>query len=621
MSITSLDRKLLARLQRVNVLNEEQAESLIARAEAQQTPLADLVVAEGIADDKTVARQMARLCGLEFLDLEKHHPNPAIMSRLTPEQAWHCRAVPIAETEEFLVVGVDDASNVQLLDELRLLTGADIRIILITRAALDAALDEFYPVAIDAPDVGHTSYEETRSDSSSEVPLDLMATKLDDPMTISPGMDTLGGDNLSIHPTRIISLPTMAGDEEEQDESHLMAQRSDDYMKRTGSTAEDLLLSSGFIPKLDMEQPSDEELSADRMLREMIDTALLNRAEELEFAPQSSKRSRTRIRKDGYWLDATPYPIKYHGALLARLKKLAGVDPYKRQPVECHLTLRGKRGHIPAIASFTPTLRGDRCILRFPENLPLLQNPLRVLGLPEELAEELGDRLDGCGGGLLLLTSHKTRLAHQLYSSFLLEHSGEDKMVVSLDWTLERRLPHVHQIDCPDEHNLRAALDQVTREEPDLLGIQTVPTASLLQQVFTIALRGQSVLACFTVARPEHALEAFRSSGVDPTALGFGLMAHTHVTRVPRLCPTCREPLEKKPRRVPPWAEEIAAQRFFEAQGCPACAGTGRRGINWVCEVWVPKTGTESSVEQVRFREDILREYVEAGEIDVRDVR
>ncbi|MBX3729179.1 MAG: hypothetical protein KF858_08335 [Candidatus Sumerlaeia bacterium] len=606
MSLTSLDRKLLARLQRIEVLTEEQVAELILRVEQEATPLASLLIADGLADDKTIARQVARLCGLEFIDLLKHPPREEVRHLLTPEQAWHFRAVPLAETDEFLVVGVDDASNLPLVEELRLATGRIVRTVLVTAQALQQTLEELYLLQ-----PGGVPDNSSTADFGAE-------------LTAGPSTDTLTKDSLAAHPTCIIALPDLAEAEDEHAEANVMGARTDEYLQRIGTTPEDLILRSGVVRRVQLDSSEPEataEPSLDQLLHDMIDTALMNRAEELEIAPQSARRSRTRIRKDGYWLDATPYPLRLHTPLLARLRLLAGVLPSQRLPLEVHLTFTGQRGRIPAVASFTSTLRGDRCLLRFPENVPLLQDPLRVLGFADEDARTVRARLGAEEGGLFLLTSHKARLTQQLYASLLFDRANEDLSVLSLDSVLERTIPNVHQITCADEAALVQGLEHAGREAPDLLGVQSIGSPAALRAVLTACQQGQSVLACQTLPRGASALQSLAAGGLDADLLGTVLIAHAHVTRLPRLCPNCREPIGRRPSPAPDWAHEIPEMAFHEALGCPACAGTGRRGINWVCEIWLPEPGATPPLRQIRRREEVLQRLVEYAEADVRDVR
>lgn len=658
--LTALDRRLLVRLTRHGIVPDSRVEEIESEAIRRGQTLARVVVQLGLADEKAVARHLARVNGSEFLDLDTFEPDPIVLRHLRRSVVHRTRAVPVGIVGDSLVVAMADLSNVLIVDDLKALAGRPIQTVLATESAIQSAIDKYY---LYEPDERPTGENVPRLASSDSIPtagaaaptLSGQATVSSDAetqhnapvpaRTPAPGstifaesetrIDESGSErgaeddaapNTLSSDTQITSLRSrvvQVGElstvfERDLAEAQTLAERAERFQRESGDA------SSAAIERPATEESGAEgitDTAVDKILREMIDSALGGRAEELEFAPPSSRRNRTRIRRDGLWVDSVPYPVKYHESLILRLRQLAAVPAGNTQPVEAHFVLAGKRGDIPVVACFTPTVRGERCVLRFPANIPLIQRPLRVLGASGKQIKDFDHRLSGSGGGVLLVTSDHSRLTGQLYSSILFEQAGEGRSVLSINLSPDRALPNVHQITCPDEAAVRAALGVALSEQPDLLGVSSIPSGAMLADVFAHAIKGRSVVACLTVVDSATAHAAMKAAGVDAMMITLGLIAHVHATRVPRLCPQCRERLDRAPRRLPDWAAEIEGDGFWEANGCSSCGGTGRKGTSWVPELFVPDPGTGPRPVALRTREESLRLLVKEGALDLRDVR
>src|SRR5688572_241714 len=106
--MNSMDRKLVTKLTGLGLLNQRQAEDVGAAADRTGRPV-DLVVVEmGFVSEELVAKHVARLNSLEFLDMKGFEPDPEVIKLLRPAQARRYHAIPIGLVGEMLVVAVCD---------------------------------------------------------------------------------------------------------------------------------------------------------------------------------------------------------------------------------------------------------------------------------------------------------------------------------------------------------------------------------------------------------------------------------------------------------------------------------------------------------------------------------
>ncbi|MBI5155248.1 hypothetical protein HZA57_08420 [Candidatus Poribacteria bacterium] len=637
--MNSMERKLLARLIKAGALNDFQAEELRVAIGDRAAHLVPFLVEKRLVDQKTLARHIARLNGLEFLDLDSFEPDEAVLRLLPARIARRARAVPVGLIEDSLVIAVADPTNIHASDEVRAATGKAVQSVLTGENALEAALQRYYAPGQTEPDAEETiptmqmpglHEAETRLDTESAVQLPAAPRKPDAaaPQTSPSSMETVElpaptteeltpeqgiSSRSTVHESRG-EAPGLRPLEFEEFPTHhdLHPVKVEEHRSPTEDHLEVVSFSGGGAT-------TAAEPDIVVLLRHMIDDAIAMRAEELEYSPPSAQQTRARVRRAGLWEDLESYPVRLHEPLIARLRALAGAFPREPKPVECHFVVTGKGGNIPVVALFTPTLRGDRCVLRFPENVPLIQRPLRLLGLPKPLLDEFERRLAGAGGGLLALSSENSRLSAQLYASVLHQHATEGRSVISLESDLDRVLPNISQLKCPDEETLLEGLRHVALESPDLCGIATIPTSRSLAEIIGLCLKGRPVITCATIANAQLALASYDAGGVDRMTRTLGIIAHVHVSQVPRLCPECRRHMEPIPVERPDWLSDVPAGNLFEAPGCERCNNSGRKGTNWVPEIFTPDPLGSGRFLSIRTREASLGRLAAGGWFDYRD--
>lgn len=109
-------------------------------AEDAGQPLARYLVEKGIVPERELVATLARSIGFEFVDLSEVAVDPGAVA-LVPEQL--CRrygAIPYAFDGRDLQVALADPANVLAVDDIRALTGREVKIRVATRSDIDEAL-------------------------------------------------------------------------------------------------------------------------------------------------------------------------------------------------------------------------------------------------------------------------------------------------------------------------------------------------------------------------------------------------------------------------------------------------------------------------------------------------
>lgn len=675
------EKRVAARLISSGDLTEAELERAISEYTG-KVPLHDLLVSRGYVSSKAATRVLAEVEGYQFIELAELRVSEEATKLISPDDAWRYEVLPIWKEDGCITVAICDPSNVFAQDVIRLKAGCPVVTLIAERQDLRDSLSRVYgpspaqraaakepaPPAppstgpnlagISPPSARRREYapppppppeEEKAIDQMATLMFQMPRIDLEEQIRVSK-------EDVSRLPTKIEELTTRIEEAEEvppppvpepddqlsSSDRHRMFQRQMRQLRDSDSNGQGIShaatkfepattgslteietkrveLGSYEAPKDTPEAPiTDSATPALLAIKKLFAAATDDRAEELELVIHGGV-VRARMRLHDVWRPAPAYDVKLHGSIVNRLRLMAGVELKQRDVALQHqFLMHTKRGDSVAVLHVEPAQEGDRVVIRFPENQPLIANPLRHLGLDPVDAAKLHDRMIVRGGGLLFLTSPSARTLQHLYNSFLRSFAAVgSRDILSLERVSERRLPGVTPINCPTEEVLLASLANSAFMNPDLLAIASVESGTALNKALNVAIRGTTVLACLTLPEAIMAESCFRAALLDPMNVVRGTVGHIHVEEVPRLCNSCAKPITDL-ESLPEWAAELESQFFEKGEG-ESCQGTGYSGSLFLTDFRVPDTNlADGSMKEVFGRKRDIVAASLAGEIDPR---
>ncbi|TML57011.1 MAG: type II secretion system protein GspE [Actinobacteria bacterium] len=140
-----VDRGLVSRDQ-LGAALEEQSRS--------RKPLGRILVEQGTLSETDLVATLAAQMGLEFVDLDGYPVDQSAVATISDGLARRYEALPVSWDESgHLVVAMADPSNVFALDDIRTITGADVRTVVATRAAVLDAIDKHHSLGGEVEDI------------------------------------------------------------------------------------------------------------------------------------------------------------------------------------------------------------------------------------------------------------------------------------------------------------------------------------------------------------------------------------------------------------------------------------------------------------------------------------
>jgi type IV pilus assembly protein PilB len=142
---TARDLPLGAMLLELDLISPANLQRALAQAREDGRRLGEVLVAEGLVDERTLAQLVAEQEELEFIDLGKFDLDPEATRLLPSALARVCEAVPFAFNETAVKVAVADPVNGAALEEVRAALGRPVHFVVATKTEVEAALAEAYP--------------------------------------------------------------------------------------------------------------------------------------------------------------------------------------------------------------------------------------------------------------------------------------------------------------------------------------------------------------------------------------------------------------------------------------------------------------------------------------------
>ena len=376
------------------------------------------------------------------------------------------------------------------------------------------------------------------------------------------------------------------------------------------------LANEADLARLMQEMPASEDLLDDsaqapviRMINALLLQALRDRASDLHFEPYEA-RAVVRFRIDGMLRDVVEPPRALHGALVSRLKIMAGLDiAEKRLPQDGRIALRLGDRQVDVRVSTLPTGAGERVVLRLLDQ-EAARLDLTTLGMRDATLAAV-DRLIREPHGILLVTgptgSGKTTT---LYAALSRLPRGSANMMTVED-PIEYALDGVAQtqVNPRIELTFARALRAILRQDPDVIMIGEIRDLETAQIAVQASLTGHLVLATLHTNDAASAITRLADMGVEPYLLASSLLGVLAQRLLRTLCPHC------KVAAAPSDGERAllhelrcgGTDRVWQAAGCEQCNDTGFAG----------RTGIYELLEI----DDVLRRLIHdgAGEIALRD--
>ncbi|HQP92036.1 MAG TPA: ATPase, T2SS/T4P/T4SS family, partial [Candidatus Omnitrophota bacterium] len=163
-----LKKKLTDILLEAKILSTQDLEKAVKIHADSGGNLKDVLIREGFVKEKELIAALSRELFIPYLDLPKFKVDSSIIQTIPEKVARQYKVVPISKIGNVLTVALSDPLNIFAVDDLKVITGSEIDIVLAGEKDIIKVLDKFFSASAQTEDIS-TLVEEDKKGSEVEV--------------------------------------------------------------------------------------------------------------------------------------------------------------------------------------------------------------------------------------------------------------------------------------------------------------------------------------------------------------------------------------------------------------------------------------------------------------------
>ena len=142
------------------LLTQESLDAALNEQAQTGRSLGRILIDLGLIRESDLVATLAGHIGLEFIDLGEYAVDPSAASVISDSLARRYQAIPVGWEDGRLVVAMADPSNVFAIDDIRTITGVEVRTVVATRASILEAIDKYHRMDSEADEISAAAASE-----------------------------------------------------------------------------------------------------------------------------------------------------------------------------------------------------------------------------------------------------------------------------------------------------------------------------------------------------------------------------------------------------------------------------------------------------------------------------
>ena len=353
-----------------------------------------------------------------------------------------------------------------------------------------------------------------------------------------------------------------------------------------------------------------------RLVQLMISEAVQLRASDIHVEP-FEERVRIRYRFDGRLIERDSPPRRMLGAILSRLKILAGIDIAERR--------RCQDGRIKADVgtktidlrvSVIPTNHGQSIVMRILDK-DSIKVGIRQLGLSDSNFVKFTNLLKRPNGIILVTGPTGSGKTTTLYAA-LNELNRPDTKIITAEDPVEYYLPGINQTQVRHSIGLDFAkiIKAMLRQAPNIILVGEMRDTETASMGIQASLTGHLVFSTLHTNDAPGAITRLIDMGVPSYLVSSTIIGVLAQRLVRDICEKCKAPFKPSKQMLeeaevtPEMAEKAT---FMKGRGCGNCQRSGYRGRMGIFELMPMNARLRELAFQGAATQDIRKAAVKTG--------
>jgi len=336
------------------------------------------------------------------------------------------------------------------------------------------------------------------------------------------------------------------------------------------------------------EQLQSEDAPVSRMVNQIIQNALQQRASDIHFDPQE-RELRVRFRIDGMLRTEQNLSKHMQGIITARIKIMSNLNiAEKRLPQDGRFQMELNYRTIDIRVATIPTVHGEKVVLRILD-LNQAVKPLEHLGFNEDNARTFRKMFHKAYGLVLITGPTGSGKTSTLYAA-LNELNREEVNIFTVEDPVEYQLDGINQVQVNEKTGLTFAkgLRSILRQDPNIIMVGEIRDTETAEMAIRSALTGHLVLSTMHTNDAVSSITRLIDMGIEPFLVSSSLTGVVAQRLVRKVCTECGEaytPSVEEKLLLEKYHIDVDHSKLVKGQGCSKCNRTGYRGRTALQEV------------------------------------
>jgi len=331
---------------------------------------------------------------------------------------------------------------------------------------------------------------------------------------------------------------------------------------------------------------AEEDSPVVRLVNQIIDNALVQRASDIHFDPQETEL-RVRYRVDGILRTERSLPKHMQNVIIARIKIMANLNITEtRLPQDGRIKTTINFKPVDIRVSSLPTIYGEKIVMRLLD-LSNTLNRIDKIGFSETNLGKFTDMLKRPNGIILITGPTGSGKSSTLYAT-LNELNSDNVNIITVEDPVEYQMEGVNQIQVNENIGLTFAngLRSILRQDPDIVMIGEIRDTETAEVATRASLTGHLVLSTLHTNSSIEALARLVDMGIEPFLISSSVLGVVAQRLVRRVCRDCGQTVPATEREQQIFSSRgLTIETVQRGRGCPRCNMTGYRGRMAIHEV------------------------------------
>jgi len=522
-------------IQQYTDVTDADVREAIDRSLESELPLGEQLVKDDKLSPDELAKCLSVQWGLPFVDLRRSRIPTQVVELIDEHYQRKAQVLLLRLKDGVLSVGMVDPLTVDVLDEIRLTTGFDVKPMMVSKGALEEKYRELFGFSTEALE---DEVEELAAPPEEE------EAPIEDLEGFVEGLqEEMGIEAVS-----------------------------------TTSTTEDVHdIGMGI-----------EDAPVIKLVNSVLAEGVRRNASDIHFQPEFDAM-KVRYRIDGVLQDGPKVPRALMKVVQARVKVMAGLDFANRMsPQDGRMSLRVRNRSFEARVSVLPAAKGPKIVLRLAEQSDDLID-LGQLGFQEEELARLRQLIVRPHGMILITGPTGSGKTTTLYSA-LSELNSPERNILTVEDPVEYQIPGITHAEIRERAGLSfaACLRAALRQDPDIIMVGEIRDEETAEIATHASLTGHLVLSTLHTNDAPSAVTRLVDMGIQPFLVASSVIGVLAQRLVRKLCQECMEPFvprEEEVRGLKIEYDKANPPQICQAKGCEACSNNGYKGRLGVYEL------------------------------------